>query len=260
MKYNKFLVVGAHSSIASAVLPKLDFDKNSIFAMSRTPIKKDLTWLHSDNVFVSDYPINDEFRKYILSKIVTKITDNVLVINFAGYFGSPLSLKELDLEQTVKVLNENVIQFMSVLKFFLELPKNSFLLGFSGAGVGGDHLDGSSLGYLLAKMSLAGIVEIMDHELKNESKRIALIAPGPFPSDMQSAVANAPVGTVTEKMRFQALNLKADDAKARKLADAINWVVSNPAEAGGKIWSAQRDDFLNQIFSEKFGYLRRVIQ
>jgi NAD(P)-dependent dehydrogenase (short-subunit alcohol dehydrogenase family) len=157
------------------------------------------------------------------------------------------------------VLNENVVQFMSIVKLFSELPKNSFLLGFSGAGVGGDNLDGSSLGYLLAKISLAGIVEVMDQELKAGSKRIALIAPGPFPSEMQSAVANAPAGAVTEKARLQALDLKADDARTRKLVDAIKWVVAHPIETGGRTWSAQRDDFLSTERSGRFGYLRRVI-
>ena len=136
----------------------------------------------------------------------------------------------------------------------------SFFIGFSGGGVGGDNLDSSSLGYLMSKISLAGVIEVLDKSFKEQGKRLTLIAPGAFPSNMQTVVANSPIGTVSEEVKIKALGLELDESKIVKLAKAIDWVSNYPNQAGGKIWSAQRDDFLNQIFSEKFGYLRRVIQ
>lgn len=260
MKYKKILIVGPHSSIASLVMPKLDFDTNSIYAISRNAMFKDLPWLIKENVFISNYPFKEDFMNHVLNKMAVHNSDNVLIINFAGSFGNPFPINDFDIEEVAQVFNENIVQFLSVAKLFSKFPENSFLLGFSGAGVGGDNMDGSSLGYLIAKLSLVGIVEVLDANLTNEKKRIALIAPGPFPSGMQSAVANAPKGAVTEEARSQAISVRTSDVNLSRLADAINWVISKPNESGGRTWSAQRDDFFNKSRSERFGFLRRVIQ
>ena len=259
MNYTKVLVIGAHSSIASFVMPKLDFDKNSIYAISRREINESLTWMPQENVFISNYPLSEDFMIQLVSKLDKGNSNNILVINFAGSFGIPTAIKNFDIEEANKVLSENVTQFLSAVQLYLKFPKNSFFLGFSGAGVGGDTMDGYSLGYLLSKISLCGLVEVLDANLKDENKRIALIAPGPFPSGMQSAVANAPAGVVTEEARFQAMTIKAEEINLTRLTDAIKWVVSNPNLSGGRTWSAQRDNFSSERLSERFGFLRRVI-
>ena len=66
------------------------------------------------------------------------------------------------------------------------------------------------------------------------------------------------MGAVSEASRNQAAQADADEEKIAKLAHAIKWVAENPNESGGRIWSAQRDDFSMIQRSKKFGFLRRV--
>jgi NAD(P)-dependent dehydrogenase (short-subunit alcohol dehydrogenase family) len=259
MIYSKVLILGAHSSIASFVLPELNFDKEIVYAISRYPVNGDLTWIHRDHIFISEYPFTEKFMSRTAKKLTPCGTENILVINFAGIFGEPAAVKDFVLADVLNVLSENLIQFLSLAKLFSNFPSKSFLIGFSGGGVGGENMDGTSLGYLLSKISLAAVTEILDRDFKEENKRLALIAPGPFPSIMQQVVANAPDGVVSEISRKQAAEVQADSVKITKLANAIKWLAENPSVAGGRTWSAQRDDFSNLKRTSNFGLLRRII-
>jgi len=259
MNYSKVLIVGLNSSIASFVLPALSFNKEIVYGISRGSINKELGWIKSDHIFISDYPFTKKFMEKVGNDLSPQGTENVLVLNFSGFFGEPATLRKFVMNDVVDVLNKNLIQFLALSELFLHFPQKSFLIGFSGGGVGGENMDGSSLGYLLSKISLAGLSEILDRDLMEENKRVALIAPGPFPSVMQSAVANAPMGAVSEASRNQAAQADADEEKIAKLTRAIKWVAENPNESGGRIWSAQRDDFSMLQRSKNFGFLRRVI-
>jgi short-subunit dehydrogenase len=258
MNYDKVLVVGVNSSIASIVLPELDLDKKNTYGISHSLNQESLSWIEKDNVLISSYPLDQGSLETLLKRIIPLRNEKVLVLNFAGIFGTPAPLKDLNTNSVLETVNQNLSQFLSVAKIFFSLPSNSFLVGFSGGGVGGDNMDATSLGYLLSKISLAGVVEVLDRELKNENKRITLIAPGPFPSAMQEAVSNAPTGLVSNVARKNAQEVQASGDKLKKLAQAINWVSSNPQQAGGKIWSAQRDDFSQIPDRKNFGFLRRV--
>jgi hypothetical protein len=258
MTYDKVLVVGVNSSIASMVMPELDLDKKNTFGISHSLNQESLSWIEKDHVLISSYPLSQVFRETLLNRIIPLRNEKVLVLNFAGIFGTPAPLKDLNTNSVLETVNQNLSQFLSVAEIFFSLPPKSLLVGFSGGGVGGDNMDATSLGYLLSKISLAGIVEVLDRELKNENKRTTLIAPGPFPSIMQEAVSNAPAGLVSNVARKNAQEVQASGDKLKKLAQAINWVSSNPQQAGGRIWSAQRDDFSQIPDRKNFGFLRRV--
>jgi len=257
--YDKVLVVGPHSSIASFVLPEMQFNRDQVYALTRRLRNADLQWVDEGQLFVTNYPIEPELIKRVVQEMCPFGNESVLVLNFAGFFGEPATIRDFDLNSVIDVLTKNTFQFLSLVKLFECFPSNSLMIGFSGGGVGGDNMDASSLGYLMSKISLAGIVEVIDREFLLDKKRLALIAPGAFPSEMQAVVANSAVGVVSEDSRNQAANVQADKTKILKLANAITWVANNPNEAGGRVWSAQRDDFFQNSRVEHFGLLRRVI-
>ena len=260
MNYSKVLVVGLKSSIAALVMPELDFDKEILFGISRDSKTHNLPWIRSDHILISDFPFADEVNQRVLEEISPLGSEKILVINFAGIFGVPATLDDLNIQEIIEVLNSNVVQFLSIFNLLKKCPPGSFLIGFSGGGVGGDNMDASSLGYLMSKFSLAGVSEILDKDLKGKRSGVALIAPGPFPSNMQTAVANAPEGVVPENARKQAAGVKADATKITRLVNTIRWVANNPNESGGRTWSAQRDDFSDIERSERFGKMRRIIE
>ena len=260
MEYSKILILGVNSSIASFVMPELGFDKDKVYGVSHRAEVINLPWIESKHVFVSDYPFDQKFIRKILKSLAPSATESILVINFAGFFGAPVDIKYFEIDSVIDTLNKNMIQFLSSIKLFSQLPVRSFFIGFSGAGVGGDNLESSSLGYLISKISLAGGIEVLDKSFKDQGKRLTLIAPGAFPSNMQTVVANSLIESVSEEVKVKVTEFELDESKIVKLAKAIDWVSNYPNQAGGKIWSAQRDDFVTQIFSEKFGFLRRVIQ
>lgn len=260
MNYNKVLIVGPHSSIASFILPELQIKKEKLFAITRRASDLNLPWVDQNHLFVTDYPMESAFMKKIVQTMCPLGNESVLVLNFAGFFGNPSTLRNMDINSVVDVLNKNSIQFLSIVKLLECFPPNSVLVGFSGGGVGGDNMDASSLGYLMSKISIAGIVEVLDKDFLAENKRIALIAPGAFPSEMQAAVANAAAGVVSEEFRIQAANVQADRDKISRLVRAIKWVTNNPNESGGRTWSAQRDDFDQESRVKRFGLLRRVFE
>jgi len=259
MTYDKVLVVGPHSSIASFVLPEMQFNRDQVYALTRRLRNADLRWIDEEHLFETNYPLEPDLIKRIVQVICPSGNERVLVLNFAGFFGEPATVRDFELNSVIDVLTKNTLQFLSLVKLFERFPSNSLLVGFSGGGVGGDNMDAASLGYLMSKISLAGIVEVIDREFLLDKKRIALIAPGAFPSEMQAAVANSVVGVVSEDSRNQAANVQADKEKILRLASAITWIANNPNEAGGRIWSAQRDDFFQNSRVEHFGLLRRVI-
>lgn len=258
MEYSKILILGVNSSIASLVMPELGFNNDKVYGISHSPKPKNLSWIKKDNVFVSDYPFDQEFIGTILKTLTPMATENVLVINFAGIFGVPVDIKNFEIDNVIDTLNKNMIQFFSSLKLFSQLPSQSFFIGFSGGGVGGDNMDASSLGYLLSKISITAVIEVYDKSLKEENKRLSLIAPGAFPSSMQMAAANAPIGSISKAAREQSQKLRIDMEKILKLSNAINWIASHPNQSGGKIFSAQRDDLSNLPLDERFGLLRRL--
>ncbi len=258
MTYDKVLVAGVNSSIASLVLPELNLDVKNTYGISQKLNEDSVSWIGKDRILISSYPLDQSILETLLDRITPLRNEKVLVLNFAGIFGTPSLLKDLNVDSVLKTINENLNQFLSVVKIFYSLPSGSLLVGFSGSGVGGDNMDVTSLGYLLSKISLAGVVEVLDRELKNENKRVSLIAPGPFPSVMQETVSNAPAGSVSNAARKNAQEVRTEGDKIRKLAQAIKWVSSNPHQAGGRIWSAQRDDFSQDFEGKNFGFLRRV--
>jgi len=258
MEYDKILILGVNSSIASFVMPELGFDKDRVYGVSRRTQIKNLPWIENKHVFVSDYPFDQKFIRKILKSLAPTATESILMINFAGIFGVPVDIRKFEIDSVIDTLDKNLIQFLSSIELFSQLPAQSFFIGFSGGGVGGDNMDTSSLGYLLSKISITALIEVYDKNLKEENKRLSLIAPGAFPSNMQMVVANAPIGSVSEATRKQSLELRIDMERILKLSDTINWVASHPKQSGGKTWSAQRDDLSNLPLDEKIGLLRRL--
>ena len=260
MNYDKILVVGGNSSIAGFVMPTLNFDKNILYSIVRSKKKSNENWVSPNNIFVSDFPISRESLTQMHELLAPNKIERILILNFVGVYGKPQPIEILKTQDVLEVINENLGLFINLVKFIFELPRESILISFSGAGVGGDNMDVSSPGYLASKIATAALVETLDEQLRKKNKsRIALVAPGPFPSKMQLEVLDANPGFVSDAARKVAQNVTVTDGKIEKLSEAIKWISNNPETSGGKIWSAIHDDFSNSNFSINYGLLRRQI-
>lgn len=260
MNYDKILVVGGNSSIAGFVMPTLNFDKNILYSTVRAKNGSIKNWVRPNNTFVSDFPNNRDSLMQMHDLLAPNRIEKIMILNFIGIFGKPQPIENLETQEALAVINENLGSFINLAKFIFELPRESILISFSGAGVGGDNMDVSSPGYLASKIAMAALAETLDEQLwEKKRSRIALVAPGPFPSRMQSEVSGAGPGFVSEAARKVAQAVSVTNSKINKLSEAVKWISNNPEIAGGKIWSAAYDDFLNGNFSSNYGLLRRQI-
>jgi NAD(P)-dependent dehydrogenase (short-subunit alcohol dehydrogenase family) len=104
------------------------------------------------------------------------------------------------------------------------------------------------------------LVEAFDNELKRDGKRVGAIAPGAFPSRMQKVVADSSEDESGSPERInQAKKVLAEPTDATKLIKMINFLIKNPNSAGGRIWSANYDEFCILESNSEFGKLRRKI-
>jgi hypothetical protein len=259
MNYEKILVVGGDSFIANLIMPELNFPRDRIHVASRRKVGTEIKWADAGNIIKTEFPSSETSIKKILTILSAKQNNSVLVINFTGFFGKPSNLTKLVPKDVIDVIDKNLSPFLDLINFFSQLGPGSMLLSFSGAGVGGDNMDATSPGYLASKLSMGGFVEIFDNILKDSKKRLVLVAPGAFPSKMQMAIIEAPLGAVSEELREKTKMITINPSRLLKLKEAIIWIVGNPDASGGKIWSAQFDDFSTKNRPTNFGLLRRII-
>ena len=256
-KYNQIIVIGPNSSLAKFVLHELSLNKLKLFGIYNN--RKDASL---SEVFLEEnlIPLSyiQENLKDIQDFIPLCLDKNVLILNFSGFFGAVNSFETADPDEILETVHINLDGFIRAAKMLSLYKSNSLMISFCGAGVGGGALDDSSLGYLTAKAGLVLLNEALDNQLKDLGLRLCLLSPGAFPSQMQTAVASAPEGSISSQRRDQARNVLAQGPQhPKKIIEMLANLIRNPEIAGGRLWSAQHDDFKVSLSPGDFGKLRR---
>jgi len=253
----QLVVLGSTSSIAKAILPTIEVDPRQIFTFDR--VNSNLlanTWIPRMNQFQIEWGSSTEIERNILDKLLDCISGPVLLINFMGLFGKVQKIDNLDIEDALSTFSGNMLPFLLAAKIAISIPRGSSIVSFSGAGVGGDNLDDSSIGYLAAKSSMGLLTEVIDHQLSPHGNRYGLISPGAFPSRMQGVVAADLTGSIPETRKLRAQEVMNSRPSTENLSRLIHFLAANPEQLGGRTWSANFDELRNQ--DGNFGKLRRV--
>jgi hypothetical protein len=256
--FDHVLVFGAGSSIASYVIPELKkYSSSHIFVYRK--VAKGPAGIENSEHRVCEFNFDDKSRSFdlFLSELGIISTDTLLILNFIGQFGEVESTDVISPELILKTMEGNLFPFLKLVKLLKSVGNHSVMIGFSGAGVGGPKLERASLGYLAAKGAMGFISESVSHELRKQSKSLALIAPGPYPSPMQEAVARSTFHEFEESRR-RSKEILRGKVDSKNLIDLIDWVIQNPGSASGRILSALHDKpaLIDELGN--FGFLRRV--
>jgi NAD(P)-dependent dehydrogenase (short-subunit alcohol dehydrogenase family) len=255
MIIDTLLVFGSTSSIAKAVIPELNFEPNRIFSFDRVNNSQSINpFIPEANQYRCNWDDLTDVESYLNLKL--KFSEPLLVLNFMGHFGSIKKIDELDIEDALMTSESNLIPFFLIAKMAKCLPPNTRIISFSGAGVGGDNLDDSSLGYLAAKASMAVLAEAIDQQMAKRGIRFGLISPGAFPSRMQEAVSQESPTKIPELRVMRAKEVMASKPSTKKLVALIGFLAANPELLGGRTWSANFDDLTDH--GGNFGKLRRI--
>ena len=257
--FTKVLISGANSLIAHNTLPNLDFNGAKVFLASRSDgigILPNSTYKYT-HIKVTDYS-SDTAVHTITLLIDLQPTDNLLIINYIGSIGTLSDLESLNLNAFGNELLENIHPFLTLAKLLQQAPKSGLLINFSGAGLGGENLDASSLSYLSSKATMAVLVEALDDLLSPLGGRVCGIAPGAFPSKMQQNVSTASLMEVSRIYRDRAREVMSKKPNYSKVISMLAFVINNPSEAGGKIWSANYDTPESKKSVKNFGKFRRI--
>jgi NAD(P)-dependent dehydrogenase (short-subunit alcohol dehydrogenase family) len=256
MNINQLVIFGSTSSIAKALLPNLNIEPNHIFSVDRVNSKQNANgFIPRENQFRLDWDDVSEIEKFIATILNERLVGPVLVLNFMGYFGQIERIEDLDIADALTTNSKNLLPFLLLAKHAKLMPPGTRIISFSGAGVGGDNLDDSSLGYLAAKASMALLAESIDQQLARYEIRFGLIAPGAFPSRMQAVVAQEDSRKIPELRISRAKEVMSSNASTEKLAHLVGFLADNPDLLGGRTWSANFDVLTDQ--QGNFGRLRR---
>ena len=259
MTYTKVLITGSNSYIASQCIPGLNLGNSEIFLVSRDTAN--LKYLINGSE-VRSLEIKDFKDGGVLNTLAKFLQlnsgDKLLIINFIGNFGTIESIEDLNLETFSLEVSENLIPFMVLSKLLLRCQSGLFL-SFAGAGVGGDNLEVASLSYLASKASIVVLVEGLDNVLRKNGVRVGAISPGAFPSRMQEVVAKSRNDSVVStKRKNEALKILQSKVDPSKLIYMLNFLIANPDDAGGRVWSANFDSPETELGDRNFGKLRRI--
>ena len=253
--YKQVLIIGASSGIANLVLPEFNFENMLTVVTHRRNQNSNLSKEIQNVTFLEEN--FDLYSAELIERLLVNFEASkpILVISFVGVFGNVAAYEEFEIEDVIETASKNLRFQLILQKLSLVLPSGSLILSFSGAGVGGQTLEDASLGYLAGKAAIAVLNELADTKTKNV--RIALIAPGPFPTRMQSVISNASYGAVSEERRMRARDESGVTERVLKVCKMIDWLAANPDSAGGRMWSAQHDELVAPI-ENNFGKIRRI--
>jgi NAD(P)-dependent dehydrogenase (short-subunit alcohol dehydrogenase family) len=258
MIIRKLLVIGSSSYIASSTVPMLNFERSDIFSLDRYSQKNVASsYVNEENRYFFDSSDTAEMIS-ALENVLSKIgKSRVMILNFIGSLGD-LSTENLNLQNIFYTFEVNMRPNLILANQSLNLQSGSLILSFSGAGIGGQNLDDSSLGYLSAKASLAVLVEVFDRQSAPKGVRFGLIAPGAHPSRMQKEVAVSDAKHIPSDRKADALHLLNHGSNTENLVNTLEFLRIHPELAGGRIWSAAHDTLSEDFVHSDFGKLRRI--
>jgi NAD(P)-dependent dehydrogenase (short-subunit alcohol dehydrogenase family) len=254
---HRLVVFGSTSSIAKILLPTLGFEPNEILSFDRDRSQSGSNeFIPLDNQYSLDWSKVSAVETLVLKVLSERVQEPVLVLNFMGHFGNIQTIDELDIQDVIVTTSNNLIPFLISAKIASSFSPGSKVIAFSGAGVGGNNLDDSSIGYLAAKASMAVLIESIDRQLCSKGVRFGLIAPGAFPSQMQYAVAIQQPEKLPNDRVMRARDTMNSNPSVDKLSNLVKFLNSNPEQLGGRTWSANFDELTNH--GDNFGRLRRI--
>lgn len=257
MSIKNLVVFGSTSSIAKALLPNLCVEPNQILSFDRVTSNQNANeYIPEGNQYRSNWDDASEVESFVINVLKVRLVEPVLVLNFMGFFGRIEKIEDIDIGDTLLTNEKNLLPFFLVAKIARIFPPATQIISFSGAGVGGDNLDDSSLGYLAAKASMAILAESIDQQLSRYGVRFGLIAPGAFPSRMQEVVAREDSTKIPELRVSRAKEVMSSNPSTEKLASLVGFLADNPNLLGGRTWSANFDELTDQ--QGNFGKLRRI--
>ena len=257
INYDRIIIIGANSGIARLVIPELRFLPNKIDLVYRTPPDESLFEDQSQKVSTKEIRVHIGLENL---PIIRLENEKILILNFAAVFGAYDELFQLDQLKISENVKLNLNPYLVAVNFVLSAAKGSTLIGFSGGGIGGDSIEKGNLGYLMSKASICFMFESLASTYRDYERFFILIAPGPFPTNMQRETLNSKSDLVSENSRNVAISAFSSGDKRFELADFLNTVASDPASFSGKTLSLTFDNLI-QIKSsqqENFGKLRRV--
>lgn len=259
MKYSKVLIAGAGSYIASQIINELDFGAAELFLVSRKTLNPHLLKNHRqvNRLIIEEFSDQGSFES-LQRFLRLERDDHLLVINFIAVFGSLADVDEIKSKDFHSEVKQNLDPFLTLSKLIVKCDAGLFV-SFAGGGIGGDNLETISPSYLASKAALVFLIEGFDEKYRARGVRFTAISPGAFPSRMQEIVAKSPQkSVVSQQRRIEAAKTLNSTADPAKLIAAINFLIRNPEEAGGRIWSANYDQLSAKNTIVNFGKLRRV--
>lgn len=169
-----------------------------------------------------------------------------LIISTIGIQGEIKNFFDLNLEKLTNVFKINffsqVLLFKNIYKL-IKKNKNTLIILFSGGGVTGQRPNFSP--YVLSKIALVKLVEILSSEFRNKNIRINAISPGIIDSKMTRLILKKKRKEVNfneiKKIKKEILNSKKS---LEKVYNLINLLVEKKGKRiSGKIISSRWDRF-----------------
>jgi hypothetical protein len=255
------LIIGGTSFIAGQVLPFLDLNVTKTYFISRNSRLETYPRIKGIGEIIKISQFNQEQINHIISEINLTKKSSLLLINFTGTLGNLVENGIENVSEFYETFSANLDPFLHSINIFSQAGPKSLFITFSGAGVGGDSFDDSSLGYLCAKTSMAILVESFQEKFSSQDKFICSIAPGPFPSQMQKSILDTRLIHKISASRIEAAKrIVSEGGSPNKLINVLNYAISNPKNFGGRIISANYDAYERLEISESFGKLRRSLE
>ena len=246
------IIFGSTGSIGSFLLKKYFKKKHNLLVFLKD--KKKLNILkkkyQSEGTQTIKFEILD-FNKF--QEIKTKLKKNSnfikktnLIISTIGIQGEIKNFFNLNLEKFYNTFKINFFSQVLLLKNIYQFIKNNsdtLIVLFSGGGVTGRRPNFSP--YILSKIALVKLVEILSFELKNKNLRINAISPGIIDSKMTRLILRKSKKDVDlselKKIKKEIVNSKKS---LEKVYDLINLLIEKKGKKlSGKIISSRWDRF-----------------
>lgn len=246
------IIFGASGSIGSFLLKKY-FDKKHnllLFLKDKKKLKSLAKKYQSRGSQIIKYEIIDFDKFFELKKKLERnksfIQNANLIISTIGIQGEIKNFFDLNLEKFNGVFKINffsqVLLFKNIYRFIKKNKDTSIIL-FSGGGVTGLRPNFSP--YVLSKIALVKLVEILAFEFKNKNLRINAISPGIIDSKMTRLIIKSNKKNINlneiKKIKKEIVNSKKSLEKVYKLINLL--IEKKGKKISGKIISSRWDPF-----------------
>ena len=246
------IIFGASGSIGSFLLKRY-FENNHnllLFIKNKKKINDLKKKYKSSSSQIIKYETLDfsnqkEFKKK-LKKYKNFFNNTNLIINTVGVQGEIKNFFNLNLKKFYNVFKINF--FSQILLFkniyqFIKKNKDTLIIMFSGGGVTGQRPNFSP--YVLSKIALVKLVEILSLEFNNKNIRINAISPGIIDSKMTRLILKKNKKNVNSN---EIKKIKKELVKSKKSLDKVYNLINLLSEKtgkkiSGKIISSRWDNF-----------------